>query len=56
MQVGLQPNTSSRSREMNKLKREDLMSLEEYDQARPEFRQKVMAHKKNRLVRLNENA
>ena len=41
---------------MNKLKREDLMSLEEYDQARPEFRQKVMAHKKNRLVRLNENA
>ncbi|WP_293647674.1 DUF3501 family protein [Thiolapillus sp.] len=40
----------------NKLKREDLMSLEEYDQARPEFRQKVMAHKKNRLVRLNENA
>jgi len=41
---------------MNKLKREDLMSLEEYDQARPEFRQKVMAHKKNRLVRLDEHA
>jgi hypothetical protein len=32
------------------------MSLEEYDQARPEFRQKVMAHKKNRLVRLDEHA
>jgi hypothetical protein len=41
---------------MSKLNREDLMSLEEYDQARPEFRQKVMAHKKNRLVRLNEHA
>ncbi|WP_457668736.1 DUF3501 family protein [Thiolapillus sp.] len=41
---------------MNKLKRKDLMSLEEYDQARPEFRQKVMAHKKNRLVRLDEHA
>ncbi len=41
---------------MSKLKREDLMSLEEYDQARPEFRKQVMAHKKNRLVRLNEHA
>ncbi|WP_457673615.1 DUF3501 family protein, partial [Thiolapillus sp.] len=41
---------------MSKLTREDLMSLEEYDQARPEFRQKVMAHKKNRLVRLDEHA
>jgi hypothetical protein len=41
---------------MSKLKREDLMSLEEYDQARPGFRQKVMAHKKNRLVRLDEHA
>ncbi|HDY82719.1 MAG TPA: DUF3501 family protein [Halieaceae bacterium] len=41
---------------MSKLKREDLMSLEQYAQARDDFRQKVMAHKKNRLVRLNEHA
>lgn len=41
---------------MSKLKRENLMSLEEYDQARPEFRSRVMAHKKDRLVRLNEHA
>jgi hypothetical protein len=41
---------------MSKLKREDLMSLEEYDQARPGFRKQVMAHKKNRLVRLNDHA
>lgn len=41
---------------MSKLKRENLMSLEEYDQARPEFRSRVMAHKKGRLVRLNEHA
>ncbi|BAO45136.1 DUF3501 family protein [Thiolapillus brandeum] len=41
---------------MSKLKREDLMSLEEYDQARPGFREQVMAHKKNRLVRLDEHA
>ncbi|WP_456447898.1 DUF3501 family protein [Thiolapillus sp.] len=41
---------------MNKLTRQDLMSLEEYDQARPEFRKRVMEHKKNRLVRLNDHA
>jgi len=43
-------------KKMSKLKRENLMSLEEYDQARPEFRSRVMAHKKDRLVRLNEHA
>ena len=41
---------------MNKLTRQDLMSLEEYDQARPEFRKQVMEHKKNRQVRLNDHA
>ena len=41
---------------MSKLSREDLMSLEAYAQARDEFRQRVMAHKKDRLVRLNEHA
>ena len=41
---------------MSKLTREDLMSLEEYDQARPEFRKQVMEHKKNRQVRLNDHA
>ena len=41
---------------MNKLNREDLMSLEQYAEARPEFRRQVMAHKKNRQVALGENA
>ena len=41
---------------MSKLTRQDLMSLEEYDQARPEFRKQVMEHKKNRQVRLNDHA
>jgi len=41
---------------MSKLKREDLMSLEAYSQARNDFRHQVMAHKKNRLVRLDEHA
>ncbi len=34
----------------------DLMSLEQYARARPEFRAKVMAHKKNRYVALGPNA
>ena len=33
----------------------DLLSLEEYDKIRPEFRQKVMAHKKNLRVHLGEH-
>lgn len=41
---------------MSKLSRSDLMSLEEYSQARSDFRRQVMAHKKNRLVRLDEHA
>ncbi|HTY02916.1 MAG TPA: DUF3501 family protein [Rhodocyclaceae bacterium] len=34
----------------------DLYSLEQYARARPEFRAKVMAHKKERLVALGPNA
>ena len=36
------------------LKREDLYSLEQYAQQRSAFREKVLAHKKNRHVRLGE--
>lgn len=39
---------------MKKLSREDLYSLEQYSEARPEFRAQVMAHKKNRRVPLGE--
>lgn len=41
---------------MNKLSREDLMSLEQYAEARPAFRDRVMAHKKNRRLDLGTNA
>ena len=41
---------------MNKLSRDDLMSLEQYAEARPAFREKVMAHKKNRRLDLGTNA
>lgn len=40
---------------MEKLKREDLFSLEEYAQRRPEFRKEVMEHKRNRQVPLGEH-
>lgn len=39
-----------------KLAREDLWSLEEYSERRAEFRDQVIAHKKNRQVRLGEHA
>ncbi len=41
---------------MEKISREDLYSLEKYADIRPEFRAKVMAHKKNRTVQLGPNA
>lgn len=41
---------------MNKLSREDLMSLEEYSERRPEFRAEVMQHKKTRQLPLGDNA
>ena len=37
------------------LKREDLMSLETYDEQRVDFRTRVIAHKKNRRVQLGDN-
>lgn len=40
---------------MPQITRESLMTLEAYAKARPEFRSKVMAHKKNRTVHLGQN-
>ncbi|MDZ7663417.1 DUF3501 family protein [Thiohalophilus sp.] len=41
---------------MDKLTRDDLMSLEEYAKQRKDFRNQVLAHKTYRKVRLSENA
>ena len=41
---------------MNKLARDELFSLEEYAEKRPEFREKVLAHKKHRQVRIGDHA
>lgn len=41
---------------MKKIKREDLYSLENYSNMRNDFRLKVMAHKKNRILRMGEHA
>jgi len=41
---------------MKKLTHESLYSLEQYARARPEFRAKVIAHKKDRRVALGDNA
>lgn len=41
---------------MNKLTRDDLFSLEKYAEVRPEFRARVMAHKKNRRLPIGPNA
>ncbi len=41
---------------MQKLERKDLMSLEEYAEARNDFRARVLKHKKNRKVALGANA
>lgn len=41
---------------MKPLAPEDLMSLEEYHKQRPEFRARVLAHKKNRQVGIGANA
>jgi hypothetical protein len=41
---------------MAKLTRDQLMSLEQYSQERPAFREKVMQHKKNRQVLIGDNA
>lgn len=39
-----------------KLKHEDLYTLEAYSRVRPQFREKVIAHKKNRQVAIGPNA
>jgi len=41
---------------MQKLTRDDLLSLEQYSEERPAFRVRVMAHKKNRRLDLGTNA
>ena len=41
---------------MDKLTRDDLYSLEQYAERRPEFRARVMAHKRDRIVALGPNA
>ncbi len=41
---------------MSKLTHDDLYSLEEYSRIRPEFRTKIIAHKKNRRVDIGEHA
>ena len=41
---------------MSKLSRDTLYSLEQYSEMRPEYRQKVMEHKKKRRIFLGENA
>ena len=41
---------------MQKLSRDDLLSLERYSDERAAFRDKVMAHKKNRRLALGTNA
>ena len=41
---------------MSKLTRDDLFSLEKYAEVRPEFRARVMAHKKNRQLPIGPNA
>ncbi len=41
---------------MNKLTRDDLLSLEKYAEVRPDFRARVMEHKKNRRLAIGPNA
>ena len=41
---------------MQKLKRDDLYSLEQYSEIRDEFRNQVISHKRNRRVELGTNA
>ncbi len=41
---------------MPKLTRQDLYSLEQYAEHRPAFRARVLAHKKNRRVKLGDHA
>ncbi len=49
-------NQTSNPETSPKLRREDLFSLENYAQIRNEFRNKVMAHKKNRQLAIGPHA
>jgi hypothetical protein len=40
---------------MNRIERDTLMTLEAYAKARPEFRARVLSHKKNRILALGPN-
>ena len=40
---------------MNRIERDSLMTLEAYARARPEFRARVLSHKKNRTLALGAN-
>lgn len=40
---------------MDKLTKQDLYSLEQYAEARPDFREKVLAHKQPRQVRIGDH-
>ena len=42
--------------QQSQITREDLMSLEQYAERRPEFRRQVLAHKRHRQVMLGPNA
>jgi len=42
--------------QLTQITRDDLMSLEQYAEKRPEFRQQVLAHKRHRQVLLGPNA
>lgn len=41
---------------MGKINKDTLLSLEQYSEMRPQFRQQVMEHKKNRRIFLGDNA
>jgi hypothetical protein len=41
---------------MNKITRKDLMSLEDYAEQRPEYRERIISHKQNRHVALGPNS
>jgi uncharacterized protein DUF3501 len=49
------PQETSKRSEMAVITAESLMSLEQYAKSRKDFRAKVLAHKKNRTVRLGEH-
>jgi hypothetical protein len=47
---------SNQANHMNKLNREDLYSLEQYAEIRPQFRAEIMEYKKKRQLPLGKNA